>query len=364
MNKSVFVIAFKNLFKEKGRLLITVGGVTFSVILILLLLGLYAGWSTQVKKFLGGIEAEFWVGSKGSSDLSHGISILPRKTIDQLESIEGIEKVTPFVGRQISFELDGQEAHVYLIGQDEGKIIKPYKIVKGSSNLSKGQIIIDEAFAQENNLTIGDKLIIQGVELKITGISRGGNLLAYTYAISTQEDAREALNANDYTNYFIISAPSAKGDRIAQEIKNKSPDLEIISKESFLESNSAIVKDSFLPIIAVLLIIAFVIGISVIGLTIYTSVIEKNREYGVLKALGYTNFQLFYIAVTQALIAGGLGLVIGNILAPLIARLASEFVGGFIYELNYIKILAFCKQKQLKSCSSVKSSVKPSLTEI
>ena len=75
MNKSVFVIAFKNLFKEKGRLLITVGGVTFSVILILLLLGLYAGWSTQVKKFLGGIEAEFWVGSKGSSDLSHGISI-------------------------------------------------------------------------------------------------------------------------------------------------------------------------------------------------------------------------------------------------------------------------------------------------
>src|SRR3990167_6485808 len=104
---TIFLIAFKNLFKEKGRLLITVGGVTFSVVLILLLLGLYQGWSTQITKFLGNIEADFWVGSNGSSDLSHGISILPVQTRTQLEDIEGIDRVTPFVGRQISFELSG-----------------------------------------------------------------------------------------------------------------------------------------------------------------------------------------------------------------------------------------------------------------
>jgi len=343
----IVLIAFKNLFKEKGRLLITISGVTFSVVLILLLLGLYQGWSTQITKFLGGIEADLWVGSNGSSDLSHGISILPKDTGAQLEDVAGTDKVVPFVGRQISFSLNGGDSHVYLIGQDEDKIIHPYTIVEGKSSPDKGEIIIDQTFARKENLNIDDKLDIQGVELRIAGISKGGNLLAYTYAIATTEDVRDALKANDYTNYFIIK--SSDPELTEKEIKDKYPNLQAIPKDNFINNNSVIIKDSFLPIIAVLLLVALVIGTAIIGLTIYTSVVEKSREYGVLKAIGYTNYQLFGIAVIQSFMAGLLGLIVGNILAPIIAQIAYEFVGGFIYENGYSQIIGVAVTVMLMS---------------
>lgn len=62
----VFLIAFRNLFGEKGRFFITVGGVAFSVILILILLGLYQGWERQMTKFLGAIPTDLWVGQKAA----------------------------------------------------------------------------------------------------------------------------------------------------------------------------------------------------------------------------------------------------------------------------------------------------------
>lgn len=328
----VLLIAYKNLFKEKIRLAITIGGVTFSVVLILLLLGLYLGWSTQVTKFLEGIPADFWVGSEGSSDLSHGISILPRDTLEKLEGLEGVSKVTPFVGRQIGFDINGKEAHFYLISQEEGSVIKPSKIVEGKANPASGEITIDQSFAKDEKLELGDMIKIQDTELKISGISSGGNLLVYSYAIAREDDVRKILNASDYTNYFIVE--SNDKNLFLSDMKNDLPGLQAIEKSDFMENNAGIVKDTFLPIIAVLTLVAVIIGIAVIGLTIFTSVIEKSREYGVLKAIGYKNGQLFQIAVIQAVFAGLLGLLLGNLLAPLIANTASSFVGGFIYELT------------------------------
>lgn len=335
--KKVFLIAYKNLIKEKGRLLITVGGVTFSVVLILLLLGLYLGWSTQMTRFLGNIEADYWVGSRGSSDLSHGISVLPRNTIDQLNETSGIEKVTPLVGRQVSFDFNGKEVYIYLIGQNKDKVVRPYKNIEGKDIPDEGEIVIDVAFAQKEKVKIGDTLSAQGNELRVVGISRGGDVLAYSYAITTESDARRILDAENYTNFFIVK--SSDIEKTKGSIQEKLPNVEVITKADFLNNNSMIIKEAFLPIIVVILIVSVIIGIAVIGLTIFTSVIEKGREYGVLKAIGYTGGQLFSIAVIQAVIAGLLGLILGNLLAPLVASLAALFVGGFIYELGTKEIV-------------------------
>lgn len=87
-----------------------------------------------------------------------------------------------------------------------------------------------------------------------------------------------------------------------------------------------------MPIIGVLTIIALAIGTAVIGLTIFTATIEKSREYGVLKAIGYANAQLFSIALIQSFIASIIGFLLGIILASLVARLAQTQVSGFVYE--------------------------------
>src|SRR3990167_8788134 len=105
----MWLIAVRNLFGEKGRLVITIGGVAFAVMLILVLLGLYVGWEHQMTKFLGNISADLWVGQAGSGDMSHRSSMLPANLARELESKSYIKQVSTFIGRQVGVKISGVE---------------------------------------------------------------------------------------------------------------------------------------------------------------------------------------------------------------------------------------------------------------
>jgi len=334
----VLLIAFRNLFGEKGRFIITVGGVVFSVILILILLGLYQGWQLQMSRFLNTIPVDLWVGQKGSRDTVHSISLLPRTLEDNLAAIEGASNVAPFVGRQISFELNGKDAHIFLLGMGENNGIKPYKMVAGESSLENNEVIIDMIFARSENLSVGDTISVNGVDLKITGISSGGNLLVYSYAFAPLETVRKILESDQITNYYLIQSSNAQLAKV--QLGTRFPNLEITEHQKFVENNTGIIKQTFLPIIGILVVIALAIGILVIGLTIFTATIEKSKEYGVLKAVGYTSLQLFWIAFIQACIAGIIGFIAGVFLAEIIATIGTRFVGGFIVDIGIKEILS------------------------
>src|SRR3989304_2165699 len=332
----ILLIATRNLFGERGRFLITAGGVAFSVVLILVLFGLYQGWNTQMTKFLGSVPADFWVGQKGSRDVSHSISILPNNLSTDFENIRGVREVNTFIGRQVSFKKDGREIRIFLVGLDPNGIIKPYKIEQGKSFPEEDEIIIDKTIAGKERIRIGDKIDINGYEVKVSGISSGGNLLIYSYAFTNIENAKKMIDFEDFVNYYLISADNP--NKTKKDLEDIFANLEIMTKQNFLDNNAEIIKSTFLPIIGILLLIAFAIGIAVIGLTIYTATIEKSQEYGVLRAIGYSNGQLFGIALLQSFMAGVVGLIVGNILVVIIVRLASLFVSGFIYEAGVLEI--------------------------
>ncbi|OGD61625.1 hypothetical protein A3A71_00100 [Candidatus Berkelbacteria bacterium RIFCSPLOWO2_01_FULL_50_28] len=328
----MWLIALRNLFGEKGRLIITIGGVAFAVMLILVLLGLYVGWERQMTKFLGNISADIWVGQAGSGDMSHRSSILPANLARELESKSYIKQTSMFIGRQVGVKISGVEKSLFILGSDGAKFITPYRLERGSGQPQKGEIVVDEVFINKNNLVLGDSITVAGKSLKIVGIASGGNIMTSSYTLVSEEDARDILGLNNAVNYFLLRSDDPT-DAVTK-LEKDFPQLKIIPRQKFLDNNAAIVKDNFLPIIGVLTLIAFAVGIAVIGLTIFTAVIEKSREYGVLKAIGYGNGQLFGIALIQALIAGVLGFALGYALTPLVAMLAKIFEPSFIYDLG------------------------------
>ena len=325
----VFLIAIRNMVGEKGRLAITVGGVAFAVLLILVLIGLYTAWSVQITRFLGSLPADIWIGQKGSRDMSHSVSLLSRDLQAQIEEIEGVTNVTPFVGRQVSFELNGAESRLFLVAVDKNFLIKPYKVIEGKTLPDSGEIIVDQIYAREENLSIGDTLNISGKKLNIVGISTGGNLLVYSYAFAQETDVREILKFDVFSNYYLVQGENPKA--LQSILQEKFPEVAVFNRETFLENNTEIVTDTFLPIIGVLVLIAIAIGTAVIGLTIFTATIEKSNEYGVLKAIGYTNQELFAIVFIQSLVAGFLGFIVGNLLVFIIVPIAETKVSAFIY---------------------------------
>ena len=327
----MFLIAWRNLFGEKGRLLITVGGVAFAVMLIFILSGLYLGWDKQMTRFTGNIDTTYWVGQAGSGDLSHSISLLPRSLGSQLMSEPYVEELSVFFGRQTGVSANGKDVHIFVVGTDEKDFIRPYKLIEGSDKPAPGEIAIDLSLSRAQKLPLGSRMKVTNRDLTVTGIISGGNILAYSFALTHPDDAKAIFGSDDLVNYFLVRSndPTAK-----EKMERDFPDLKIMPKAEYLENNKSILTETFLPIVGVLLAIALAVGIAVIGLTIYTATVEKSREFGVLKAIGYTNASLYGVAVIQSVSAGIIGFIIGAILAPFVAWAASFIAGGFLYELG------------------------------
>ena len=94
-----------------------------------------------------------------------------------------------------------------------------------------------------------------------------------------------------------------------------------------------------IPILAVILGLAFVVGVSITGLTIYNATVEKSREFGILKAIGFTNGYLFRLVLERSLATGLLGFVIGVGLTALATRFVVDLVPQFVTLLRWQDVL-------------------------
>jgi putative ABC transport system permease protein len=327
----MLLLARKNLLVHKGRFLLAVAGVACSVLLVLLLMGLYTGWRDNMAVYLRHVRADLWVGQKGAYDLFQTLSLLPAVGEHALRNVTGVEEVWPFVGRLMTCVVRGQQRHAFIVGvggTDAGT--GPVEVVAGRGDPRDGEIIIDQVFARKEGLSLGETLTVAGKELVVAGIARGGNCFLYQYAFVTLAQAGRLFGLDGVVNYFLVRlSPTASAGEVAARIEQASPLVAVFPKEQFVTNNLSLTGDNFLPILWVLEVIGILVGTVVIGLTIYTLTIERGPEYGVLKAVGAPDRTLYWTASLQAFACGLLGWLLGVPLSWGVVALAQYFVPQF-----------------------------------
>lgn len=333
-------IALRNLFAERTRLAISVGGVAFSVMLILIILSLYQGWRVKSTEYIRNIPTDLWVAQEGSIDITTSASILPLTDEERIKEIEGVRQVYRFIGKPTIFQLRGKDVNSYVIGfNPDDQIANPQKIVEGKGDPKEGEIIIDKVMAKSKNLSLGESFELFGKNFKIVGISEGANMFLFQFAFIDQGEAVKLLKIQDFTNFFLVKTDPDKTDLVRDEI-NKMQGVEALSRDDFVEKNRRQIDEVFLPIIFVLVAISVLVGTAVIGLTIYTATVEKSREFGVLKALGASNMQIYRIIFEQALVSGFLGYLLGILLTKIVITIIPIFVAVFVTHLRTIDLAA------------------------
>jgi len=304
-------VAWQNLVRERGRLAISVGGVAFAVLLILVLRGLYAGFVQQATAYVRSVDADVWVAQEGTpGDFGHSVSLLAPGVVDQIGAVDGVDRATPLLTRPLVFRLNGDDIDLFLVGVD---LESGFGGPPGDDHLTgSGQIVVDEVFAENNDVRRGDVLDITGRRLTVVGVTSGGNAVITQFAWAALDDVAAITRAGDTISYVLVkSSPGHTAVQLAADINAVVPGTKAIAEDDFAAANAEDVSEGFLPILWVLVIIGVVIGTAVIGLTIYTATLEKRREYGVLKAIGFSNRRLIAIVWRQSLIAAALGLVAG-----------------------------------------------------
>lgn len=325
----MFLLARKNLLVHKGRFLLAIAGISASIVLVLLLMGLYAGWREDMSAYLRHVHADLWVGQKGASDLFDTLSLLPTLGEQSLRQVEGVGQVSSFVGRVMTYEVGGQQRHTFIVGVDDAEN-GPVAIVAGRNDVHDGEIVIDRVFARQEGIQVGDTLTVAGQTLAVIGIARGGNCFLYQYAFVTLAQAKRLFGLDGIVNYFLVRlSPTANADEVASRIENATPLVSVFTKEQFIANNLSLTGDNFLPILWVLEVIGLLVGTVVIGLTIYTLTVEHGPEYGVLKAVGAPDRTLYLTAALQALTCGFVGWLLGVPLSWGVFALAQYFVPQF-----------------------------------
>lgn len=333
---TMFFLARKNLTQEKTRLIISVCGVAFSVVLIMVLAGLYRGWNDKMGQYVRSVPTDLWVTQAGTEDMFHTPSVLPLGYESRIAGLDGVKSVKPFSGRRVHFHYKDQDVSMYVVTYDAARDSgKPARVVAGKTVPGQGEIIIDKIPAKIKGINVNDTLDIAGQKFKVAGLAEGGDVVTFSFAFAKTEDADKILQLPGSTNFFTVQLQDGYDSaRAISNIEGALPGVEVVTKESFVDNNTKLIRETFLPVILVLLVIGVVVGTAVIGLTIFTSTLEKIREYGVLKAIGMSNRQLYSVVIKQALVAALIGFVLGGSIAFFLQLTLGNWVPQFVSQIK------------------------------
>jgi putative ABC transport system permease protein len=343
----MLLVARKNLFHERVRLAISVGGVALSVFLIGILLSLYRGWEGKVGEYVEDVPADLWVASDGATDFIQAASILPENVGAQLRLLPEVDTVSPLIVRPLEMFKAGDSSdndiEVQLVGYDPAiGLGGPLAVVDGKSPPGPGEIVIDQAMSDRYGIDIGDRLVRGAGSLTVVGKSSGGDFVFTQVAFVTLDTAEDflGLDRNKQRTFFLLTLhdPSEK-EALADRIEARASDVIFFTGEEFAEETRERLLDNILPMLIVVLAVAFIVGLTVAGLTIYTATVEKSREYGILKAEGFTNGFLYRVVFEQSLVTSTMGFILGAGLTVLLAPFAQDMVPQFVVLIRWQDIL-------------------------
>jgi len=341
-------IARRNLFQEKLRFMISSGGVALAIMLILILNGFYTGLDRQVNAYLDNTPIDIVVARQGLRNFVGANSLVPLADRKKIEDVEGVRKVIPVFVSYAVLEIKSRKVFALLIGFDPKVGGGPWQMLEGRSEIKNNEMVYDETAAIRNHLKIGDKLTVPGQDLKIVGLSGGTSTFMTGTAFITFEQAALLRQTSGTSGYFLVAAErDVDTTSLRKRIARVVPNLSVVDKTTMAKNDVALFAGVFSGPLLLMVIIAFFIGILLVGLTVYTATVERSKEYGVLKAIGMKNKKLYLVVFEQAIISSILGFALGVglsfVLVSMISRSAPQFLilieAGFIARLFPVAVL-------------------------
>jgi putative ABC transport system permease protein len=309
-----------NLVHRPIRSVISIVAVALEVTLILLIVGLSVGMLNDSRQRQAGIGADVLVLPPGSSFIA-GLTgaPMPVKVGSVLAKLPHVEIVAPVI-TQIS-----TAGSLEIIA---GIDLRTYESLSGGFHYLQGgpfqgpnDALVDELFAQAKHSKVGDTIEILNNNFRISGIVAQGKGARKFLPLSTLQDL---MGAKEKASIFYLKLDNpANADAVVDEIK-KVPGMEryvATSMATYLSMMTPSNYPGLRSFINVVIGISVVIGFIVIFQAMYTAVMERTREIGILKSMGASKFYIVNVVLRETVVLALCGIVLG-IVVSLAARAA------------------------------------------
>ncbi len=326
----MFLYAFRLLQRQPQRLFLTIAAIALCAVMMLFLLATYRGVADGSVDYIRRNGCDVWVLRQNSTNLLRGTSFLTAAIENEIRSCDGVRDAHPVLLLLPSLHRGAQRATVFLAGYDHTQRLGgPPALFAGRGVHSDSDIVLDRAFARKMEVGIGDTVSINGTRLTVCGLSTGTNAFVIQYGFVTLARARSVAGIPDLVSLYLVeAAPGAIPDRLVRRIEEKVPGTAGFTDGTFLENNLAEMESGFLPLLFAIAGIGVVVMTVILSLLLGITILERRRDFAVMKTLGaprgYLPGSIAVYALMLALfgIAAGLGMF--PLLVSLVERISPE----------------------------------------
>jgi putative ABC transport system permease protein len=310
MNKMVVA----NLVHRPIRSLISIVAIALEVTLILVIVGLCYGLMNDSKNRTAGIGADVIVQPPGSSFLA-GISGAPVsvKVAGVIERMPHVKLVSPVIW-QIS-TTGGLEVIDGIDIRSFQALGGPFQYISGGAFEEPNDVLVDDYIARQKHVKVGDTMEILNQPFRICGIVENGRGARKFIPMATLQDL---IGAKDKASVFYVKLDSPdSAPAVVNEIKAQ-PGMEkysVLSTSDYLSMMTPSHLPGFQAFIGVVIGVSLVIGFLVIFQSMYTAVMERTREIGILKSLGASKLYIINVILRETVVLALAGIVFGIVIS-------------------------------------------------
>ncbi len=357
---------WENVKHRKVRAWLTMLGIIIGIAAVVSLVSLGTGLQASITEQFEMVGADKIIVVPGASVFAAagggtaGIE-LTDDDIDVIESVDGVDLVGGFISKigQIRFKDEIKYTFVSGMAQDESREIidsmQSFFIEEGR-DLKEGDnykavigIMLYEGDVFDSKVKLRDTIVIEGQDFKVVGvIGRIGNPQDDSQILIPLDTAKEILNEPDAYTALMVQAkkgedPTFIADKIKKELRDDrdveegEEDFTVQTFEEIMEAFGTIfgiVSGVLIGIAAISLLVG---GIGIMN-TMYTAVLQRTQEIGVMKAVGAKNSDILRLFLIESgmygLIGGAIGIGIGAGFAKLVAFIGAQYVGEALLQAN------------------------------
>lgn len=329
----VATLASRNLLQDRLRFVATLIGIVFSVVLVMVQMGLYLGFGRMVTTMIDHAPADLWVVSRGTKSFED-LSLLDTQARNRVLAVAGVASVTPVVIGFSGWRLPGGGmTPVFVVGSDiSSDGLTPWSIVAGLAPAlsASDTVAIDKTYYGRLGVNgIGASTEIRGRPAEVVAVTHGIRSFTTTpYVFANLDNARAyiGLPATKVSHFLVRLKRDADIRQVQNDIQSALPDVEALTPVQFRArsrsfwlfgtgAGAALFAGALLGVI---------VGTVIVAQTLYSSTKDHLYEFATLRAIGCSKSYIYTVIILQALISAVLGFVIAAAIGYVIVAATAE----------------------------------------
>lgn len=309
-------LAAANVMHRKTRTAVSILAVAIEVAMVMLLVGMANGTLNEIADRLQKVGADVLFQPPDASLILGATSaVMPVKYVDLMKrQVSGIDEATPVLNWLVSrIGEDPRAVNLWAIDYPSfAGISGGFEMVEGRTLAGPDELVMDTVLARATGMKVGDTIPMMNHEFKLVGISRagaGGRLYARL------QDVQEAIGTPGKASFFLVKGKrGVRAEDLARALEEKFRGHKITpvaQVSQAMQDNAAGLKQFKQAITGMAVVISFM----VVLLAMYTTIIERTREIGILRAIGASQATVVRLVVAESFLICVAGVTVGMLLA-------------------------------------------------